>query len=472
MWKGRFEEDTAQVVQKFTQSLDLDWRMFEHDVQGSIAHVRMLAEVGLLEGTEAAAIEKGLKRVCQEVVAGHFLPGEALEDVHMNIESRLTELEPLGAKLHTGRSRNDQTAVTVRLYLRDRLLSLSFAMHGLLEALLERADKHLHVIVSGYTHLQQAQPVSLGHYWMAWFEAFMRDCGRLDFALDALNECPLGAGALAGTTLPLDRRMTSDLLGFDRPTRNSLDTVGQRDYMADVHHFASLFAVHTSRLAEDLIIWSSQEYGWLSLPDSFCTGSSMMPQKKNPDVLEIIRGKTGQVLGHMMDLLVTLKGLPMTYDRDLQEDKRGLWASLETVEGVLGVLTPLLANTEADESLARTGLEKGFALATDVAEHLVLRGVPFREAHWKVGSLVKHCLKRGVHLKDLSPEDWKELLPEAGPEVFELISLEVSVARRDTYGGTGFDQVTHQVAEGRARLEALSSALNRRKERAQKARFF
>ncbi|NLL36249.1 MAG: argininosuccinate lyase [Fretibacterium sp.] len=471
MWKGRFEEEPALMVQQFTQSLDLDWRMAEHDIRGSIAHVRMLAKVGLLQEQEAEKIEEGLRRVRDEIAEGRFVPSEALEDVHMNVESRLTELEPLGAKLHTARSRNDQTATTVRLFLRDRLIALELSLLTLLEVLLNRAEAQLRVIVSGYTHLQQAQPISMGHYWMAWFEAFARDCDRLNFALSATNECPLGAGALAGSTLPIDRQITSELLGFDCPTRNSLDTVGQRDYMADVHHFASMLALHTSRLAEDLIIWSSQEFGWLKLPDSFCTGSSMMPQKKNPDVLELIRGKTGQVLGHFMDLLITLKGLPMTYDRDLQEDKRGLWASLDTVEAILTVLSPMLTRTEVDAEAARAGLEKGFALATDVAEHLVLKGVPFRDAHWKVGQLVKYCLHQDKYLKDLSLDEWRELIPESGPEVLELLSLEASVERRNTYGGTGFEAVKLQITEGRERLARMKLSLEKRRKKWDKSHF-
>ena len=465
MWKGRFKEDMAQVVLGFNQSLDLDWRMAKHDIEGSLAHVRMLGATGLLPSGEAAKIEAGLRRVLQEVQDGTFQPSEALEDVHMNVEDRLTALEPAGARLHTGRSRNDQAATTTRLYLRDRLLALEETLHEFLAVLLDRAEHHQKVIVSGYTHLQQAQPISLGHYWMAWFEGFARDCSRLDFALDALNECPLGAGALAGSTLPLDREMTSRLLGFDHPTRNSLDTVAQRDYIADYHHFAALFAVHVSRLAEDLIIWSTQEYGWLKLPDAFCTGSSMMPQKKNPDMLELSRGKAGQILGYTMGLLVTMKGLPMTYDRDLQEDKRGLWASLDMVESLLRVLTPLLARTEVDEKLARTGLEKGFALATDVAEYLVQKGIPFREAHWKVGRLVGWCVEQGLHFRDLSLEQWREHIPEVGEDLLKLLTLEASVARRNTYGGTGFDQVAHQIKEGQARLEGLRTALNEKRQR-------
>jgi argininosuccinate lyase len=469
MWKGRFEEDTAQVVLKFTQSLDLDWRLYEHDIRGSAAHARMLGEAGLLSDEEARLIEDGLGAVRREIESGELKPSVQLEDIHMNIENRLTELiGSVGAKLHTGRSRNDQIAVTMRLYLRDRLLELRAALLSLLGALLDRAEKHENVIVPGYTHLQQAQPISLGHYWMAWFEAFSRDLGRLEFACASLDECPLGSGALAGSTLPLDREATSRALGFGRPSRNSLDSVAQRDYMADYHHFASLFAVHAGRLSEDLVVYATQEFGWLKLPDSFCTGSSMMPQKKNPDVLELVRGKTGQVLGHMMDLLITMKGLPMTYDRDLQEDKRGLFASLDTVGGVLEVLPPLIAGTDADAAAARAVLtEKGLslALATDVAEHLVMKGVPFRDAHWKVGRLVRYCLEKGRPLPDLTPEEWKEQLPEAGTDVMDILSLESAVARRKTYGGTAFEQVAFQIGRGKEFLRVKTEALEDEKKR-------
>ncbi|MDR1978620.1 MAG: argininosuccinate lyase [Synergistaceae bacterium] len=473
MWKGRFEEDTAQVVLKFTQSLDLDWRLYDHDIRGSVAHARMLGAVGVLSKEEAVQIEDGLNEIRREIRDGELKPFERLEDVHMNIESRLIErLGPVGAKLHTGRSRNDQIATTMRLYLRDSFLDLQSALLLLLEAFLDRAEKHKKVVISGYTHLQQAQPISLGHYWMAWFESFLRDYGRLQFALSSLDECPLGAGALAGSTLPLDRAMTSRLLGFERPTRNSLDTVAQRDYMADYHHFASLFAVHAARMAEDLILYTSQEFGWLKLPDSFCTGSSIMPQKKNPDVLELVRGKTGQVLGHMMDLLITLKGLPMTYDRDLQEDKRGLFASMGTVSGVLEVLPPLIVKTDVDEAAARSALAKGFslALATDVAEYLVVKGLPFRDAHWKVGKLVKYCLEKKKHLTELTLAEWREQIPETQPDIFEILSLEESVARRNTYGGTAFVQVAAQIDQGKERLlektKALEAERNRLKEHA------
>lgn len=452
MWHGRFKADTAKTVQAFTQSLDIDWRMYEADIQGSVAHAKMLGKTGIIPPNEADKIISGLIAVLDEIHAGKFTPSESLEDVHMNIESRLTEIEPLGAKLHTARSRNDQVATTTRIYLRTRLQALRENLRELLRVLVSNAERHTDIIIPGYTHMQQAQPISLGHYWLAWFEAFMRDKSRLNFALDGLDECPLGAGALAGSTLPVDRMMTSELLGFSQPTRNSLDTVANRDYMTDYHYFASVFMLHVSRLCSDLITWNSQEFGFIVLPDEFCTGSSMMPQKKNPDVLELARGKTGQVIGHMIDLIVNLKGLPMTYNRDLQEDKRGLWASLDTVEAVMKILTELLSRVEADEKIALAGLEKGYSLATDVAEYLVMKGVPFREAHMKAGRLVGWCVDRGIAFRDLTLEQWKEHIPEADSAMMGILSARESVRRRNTYGGTGFEQVRRQIEEAKSRL--------------------
>ena len=452
MWKGRFKQDMSAIVKDFTQSLDIDWRMAECDIQGSLAHVKMLGAAGLLKADEAEKIELGLRKVLEEIKAGKFIPSKDLEDVHMNIEARLTEIEPLGAKLHTARSRNDQVATTTRLYLRERLKVLAGELKELLKILVDNAQRHVSVIIPGYTHMQQAQPVSMGHYWLAWFEAFYRDHERLEFALKSLNECPLGAGALAGSTLPVDREMTSELLGFDCPTRNSLDTVANRDYMTDYHYFASVLMIHVSRLCNDLITWNTQEFAFIVLPDEFCTGSSMMPQKKNPDVLELARGKTGQVIGNLIDLLVTLKGLPMTYDRDLQEDKRGLWNSLDTVESVVTILTALLAKVDVDEKLALAGLEKGYSLATDIAEYLVLKGVPFREAHLKVGKLTGWCIENNLAFGDLTLSQWKEHIPEADEDVMKILSPRDSVNRRNTYGGTGFAQVERQIEDARKKL--------------------
>ncbi|MBQ6971370.1 MAG: argininosuccinate lyase [Synergistaceae bacterium] len=452
MWHGRFTKDTAKTVQDFTQSLDVDWRMAQADIQGSIAHARMLGKTGILTPDESARIEAGLLKVADEIREGTFTPSESLEDVHMNIEARLTEIEPLGAKLHTARSRNDQVATTTRIYLRTRLQALRENLRELLRVIVANAERHTDIIIPGYTHMQQAQPISMGHYWLSWHEAFRRDSLRLDFALASLDECPLGAGALAGSTLPVDREMTCETLGFSRPTRNSLDTVANRDYMTDYHYFASMFMIHISRLCTDLITWNTQEFGFIVLPDEFCTGSSMMPQKKNPDVLELARGKTGQVIGNLVDLMITLKGLPMTYNRDLQEDKRGLWASLDTVESVAKIIAELLAKVEVDEGLALAGLEKGYSLATDVAEYLVMKGVPFREAHMKAGRLVGWCVKNGVKFADLTLGQWQEHIPEADGAMMDILSVRESVRRRDVYGGTGFEQVRRQIQSAKESL--------------------
>ncbi|MBQ7068367.1 MAG: argininosuccinate lyase [Synergistaceae bacterium] len=452
MWHGRFKQSMAEIVKDFTQSLDIDWRMAECDIKGSMAHVKMLGETGILKPDEALKIENGLTKVLDEIKNGKFTPSKDLEDVHMNIEARLTEIEPLGSKLHTARSRNDQVATTTRLYLRERLNILSEELNELLKVLISNSERHLKIIIPGYTHMQQAQPVSMGHYWLAWFENFYRDRTRLNSALESLNECPLGAGALAGSTLPINREMTSEILKFKNPTRNSLDTVANRDYMADFHYFASMLMIHISRLCNDLITWNSQEFAFVILPDEFCTGSSMMPQKKNPDVLELSRGKTGQVIGNFMDLLINLKGLPMTYNRDLQEDKRGLWNSLDTIENVIKIMSELLSKVEINQEIALSGLNKGFSLATDIAEFLVMRGVPFREAHEMVGKFVGWCIENNLRPENLNLSEWKKFIPEADEELLKILSPFESVKRRNTYGGTGFEQVERQIEEAKGRI--------------------
>ena len=461
MWKGRFSAETADEVLRFSQSLDLDWRLARCDIIGSIAHSRMLGRAGLLDDRESQELEKGLRRIAFEIESGDFKPRIELEDVHMNIEARLTEiLGPLGARLHMGRSRNDQVATTLRLYLRETLSRIGGRLADLEETLLSLSARDEATLVPGYTHLQQAQPISMGHYWLAHFQAFSRDARRLLFALESLNECPLGCGALAGSTLPLDRSYTAEILGFPKPTENSLDTVGQRDYLLDIHGFCATFGIHTSRLAEDLILYSSQEFGWIRLPDAYCTGSSMMPQKKNPDVLELVRGRTGQFIGHLVDLLVNLKGLPSTYDRDLQEDKRGLWESLDLVEAVFSVLIPLLQKVEVDAERARAGFGNGLLLATDVAEYLVLKGVPFRQAHEQVGKAVAWCIRAGRSMAGLSLPEWQALVPEAGEDLPPLLDAGVSVARRQTYGGTGFAQVAAQRGRASAELAGFRKTLS------------
>ncbi len=452
MWHGRFKQDTAESVKNFTQSLDIDFRMAECDIQGSIAHVKMLGQTGILKPEEAAKIESGLNKVLHEIKSGAFIPSKDLEDVHMNIESRLTEIEPLGAKLHTARSRNDQVATTTRLYLRERLQGIKKYLQELLKIFIDNAEKHKFIIIPGYTHMQQAQPISMGHYWLSWFEAFNRDYERLNFALNSLNECPLGAGALAGSTLPIDREFTAKLLNFSRPTRNSLDSVANRDYMLDYHYFASVLMIHFSRLCSDLITWNTQEFEFIILPDEFCTGSSMMPQKKNPDVLELSRGKTGQVIGGLIDLLVNLKGLPMTYNRDLQEDKRGLWNSLDTIESVINIMSDLLSRVEVDEKISLSRLENGYSLATDIAEYLVNKGVPFREAHLKAGRLVGWCIDNNLRFTDLDLTQWQKLIPEIDADILKILTPYESVRRRNIYGATGFEQVDKQIKLAREKF--------------------
>lgn len=453
MWKGRFSQDTDVAVQKFTQSLDMDWRMAPADIRGSIAHVRMLGHTGLLSGEEASVIEKNLSLIADEIKNGTYVPKVSLEDVHMNIESRLIELcGSTGAKLHMGRSRNDQANTTVRLYLRKELLDIWDGMNDLISSLLKKAEEHAETVVPGYTHLQQAQPISMGHFWMAHAHAFLRDAKRLFDAYDAVDECPLGCGALAGSTLPLDREFTCNDLGFSSVTGNSMDTVAHRDHFMDVLYFAALFGGHVSRLSEDLIIYFSTEFGWVKLPDSFCTGSSIMPQKKNPDVLEILRGKAGQLNGALMDLLTMTKGIPLTYNRDLQDDKRSLLRTLECLDGIFSVLPALIREVEVDEEAANRGFKDGLILATDVAEYLVLQGVPFRNAHEKVGRIVRYCLDNDKPLTSLTLAEWQENIPEVKNDLIPLLSPRRSMERRETLGGTSPSQVRMQIENISVRL--------------------
>jgi argininosuccinate lyase len=329
----------------------------------------------------------------------------------------------------------------------------------LMDSLIDRAVTHRNVIIPGYTHLQQAQPISMGHYWLAHFWAFSRDFRRILFALETINESPLGAGALAGSTLPLDRGYTAGLLGFDKVAENSLDAVSQRDYLLDSQYALTTVMLHTSRMAEDMIIYSSREFGWMELPDAFCTGSSMMPQKKNPDVLELVRGRSGRVVGDLVDLMVILKGLPFAYNRDMQEDKRALWTSLQMTKDVLEVLPQLVARVEINEERAASSFEDGFTLATDVAEYLVLKGIPFREAHEKVGGAVRWCIEHYEALTNLSLKQWKELIPEVDEDLLPLLNIEQSVNRRNTYGGTSFKQVALQIERGLETMEQYRKRL-------------
>ena len=461
MWKGRFAQDTDESVINFTQSLDLDWRLALADIRGSIAHVRMLAHTGLLAADEAETIETNLRAIAEEIKDGSFVPKVSLEDVHMNIESRLIErCGAGGARLHMGRSRNDQVNTTVRLYLRKELLDIWGGLESLINVLLANAERHADTVVPGYTHLQQAQPISMGQFWMAHCQAFLRDAKRLFDAYEAVDECPLGCGALAGSTLPLDREFTCGDLGFSKMTANSMDTVAHRDHFMDILYFAAVFGGHVSRISEDLIIYFTTEFGWLKLPDAFCTGSSIMPQKKNPDVLELLRGKAGQLNGALMDLLTMTKGIPLTYNRDLQDDKRSLFRTLDCLRGIFSVLPALLKEVEVDEEAANRGFADGLILATDVAEYLVLQGVPFRNAHEKVGRIVRFCVENKRPLTSLTLSEWREHIPEVNEDLLPLLSPRRSMERRDTLGGTSPNQVRRQIEDANVKLALYDEEAN------------
>ncbi|PIE55011.1 MAG: argininosuccinate lyase [Dethiosulfovibrio peptidovorans] len=450
MWKSRCSQETNGKIQRFSQSLDLDWRLALWDIRGRLVYAEMLNQKGLITDSDLSAIRRGFQDILDELDRGEFVPGEDLADVHMNLEHRLTEkIGVAGAYLHSRLNRNDHEEAAMRLYVKDVLAQVRDGLIRLLEALLDRAEIHHKTIVPGYTHLQQSQPVSMGHFWMAYFEAFSRDIGRLEFALEVSDECPLGCGALAGSTMPLDREYMTQALGFERPSQNSMDAVGQRDYVFDVLSFASIFSVHCSRLAEDLILYASAEFGWVILPGGFSAGSRMMPQNKNTDALELVRGRTGRMVGHLVDFLVTLKGLPMTYNWDLQEEKRNLFSAFDALLPLLDVLPELISAVELDADRAAESFSDGLALATDVVEYLVLKGIPFREAHQRVDALVGWCIREGRSLFDLDLDEFQVFLAEdAQEDLLSLVDLEAAVARRETLGGTGFKQVRRQIQRG------------------------
>lgn len=454
LWSGRFSSSPAEIMQEFSQSIDMDWRFYKHDIMGNKAHAKMLTHIGILMPQELDQILSALDDIEKEITDGIFTPKISLEDVHMNIESRLIEkLGPLGAKIHTGRSRNDQVATDYRLYMRDSISIIQNKMNLFLTALTEKANEDIDIIIPGFTHLQHAQPISLGHYWMAYFWKFSRDLKRFMESYHTTNVSPLGAGALAGSTLPIDREFTRKELNFEFISENSLDTVSDRDYLLEFLFAASTFALHTSRLCEDLIIWNTSEFNFIELPDAFCTGSSMMPNKKNPDALEIARGKTSGILSSFYDLMINMKGLPLTYNRDLQEDKRPVFHAMKTVNMILDVLTPLILGIKIKEDQIKSHLSKGFLLATDIAEYLVLQGVPFRDTHHIVGSLVQYCIKEDKCFENLSLEEWKSFHASFKEDIFSILSPESAVDRRNTYGGTARSEVKRQIEKAKKLLK-------------------
>ena len=453
MWGGRFREPTDALVQRVNASVGVDRALAEDDIAGSLAHAAMLAERGILDAVDADAIRTGLEAVREEIRTGTFAWREDLEDVHMNIERALTErIGPAGGRLHTARSRNDQVATDFRLYLRRRQRALEALLHALRGALAELAERHIDVVMPGYTHLQVAQPVRLAHHLLAYAEMFGRDQGRLRDARNRMNESPLGAGALAGTGFPIDRERTARELGFAAPSANSLDAVSDRDFALETLSALAVLMMHLSRLSEELILWSSQEFGFATLPDSHTTGSSIMPQKKNPDVCELVRGKTGRVYGALMGLLTVMKGLPLAYNKDMQEDKEGVIDAADTAEDALRLYLDMLPRVTFHAERMRAAAAGAFSNATDLADYLVRKGLPFREAHRVVGELVGQALDAGVTLEALPLETLQAASDRIAQDVYPALALENVVDARRSYGGTARPEVERQITRLRQAL--------------------
>ncbi len=451
-WSQRFEGSLHPAIALFNASIGFDIALIEYDITGSQAHAQMLGHTGIIAPQEAEAIVQGLEQIRQEHRQGQFQPGVEAEDVHFAVERRLTELiGDMGKKLHTGRSRNDQVGTDIRLYLRDQIDRIQAELRQFQSVLVNLAEAHVETLIPGYTHLQRAQPLSLAHHLLAYVEMTQRDWERLRDVRRRVNLSPLGCGALAGTPFPIDRHYSADLLGFEGLYGNSLDGVSDRDFAIEFMGAASLIMVHLSRLSEEVILWASEEFGFITLKDTCATGSSIMPQKKNPDVPELVRGKTGRVFGHLQALLVVMKGLPLAYNKDLQEDKEAIFDGVNTVTACLQAMTILLEEgLEFRPARLNSAVAEDFSNATDVADYLAAKGVPFREAYNIVGTVVKVCLAQGKLLKDLTLEEWQAIHPQFEPDIYAAIAPRQVVAARNSYGGTGFEQVRQ--ALGRARL--------------------
>jgi argininosuccinate lyase len=447
---ARLTQPTDKFVEEFTASVMFDQRLFRQDIRGSVAHATMLSEVGVLTSEERDQIIDGLQQIEQEIENGEFEWSIAQEDVHMNIEARLIALiGEVGKKLHTGRSRNDQVATDVRLYLRDMIQPIRSELKRLQEALLDVAEREADTIMPGFTHLQTAQPVTFGHHMLAWYEMLVRDAERLDDCEKRVNSMPLGAAALAGTTFPIDREMTANLLGFERICQNSLDAVSDRDFAIEFNSFASILMMHLSRFSEELIIWSSAQFDYVDLGDAFCTGSSIMPQKKNPDVPELIRGKTSRVFGNMFNLLTLMKNQPLAYNKDNQEDKEPLFDTIDNLLGSLRVYADMMAAITVKADNMRLSALRGYATATDLADYLVRKGTPFRDAHEVVGLSVAYGLKHNKDLSEMSLDELQQFSDRIEADVFEVLTLEGSVAARNHLGGTAPEQVRAAVKRAR-----------------------
>ncbi|MCL4934798.1 argininosuccinate lyase [Streptococcus suis] len=455
LWGGRFEASLEEWVEEFGASIRFDQKLAKYDIQGSLAHVKMLGATGIINQEEAQAIQTGLEELLAGYEAGKLVFDVRNEDIHMNIESLLTDkIGSVAGKLHTARSRNDQVATDMHLYLQDTLFQVISKLTNLQEVLLDVAEQHVETIMPGYTHLQHAQPISFAQHLLAYYNMFSRDSERFVFNMQHTDVSPLGAAALAGTTFPIDRQMTSDLMGFAKPYSNSLDAVSDRDFILEFLSNASILMMHMSRLCEEIINWCSHEYQFVTLSDTFSTGSSIMPQKKNPDMAELIRGKTGRVYGNLVGLLTVMKSLPLTYNKDLQEDKEGMFDSAETILVSIDILAGMLQSMTVHKERMAQSTEKDFSNATELADYLASKGLPFRQAHEIVGKLVLECSKAGYYLQDVPLERYQELSPVIGPDIYTALESETAVSRRNSLGGTGFESIRQQIQQAKAQIIA------------------
>lgn len=451
LWGGRFQKSTDALVEEFTSSISFDKRLYKQDIQGSIAHANMLGKCGIISQEDVKQIIEGLEGILKDIEAGNFHFEIALEDIHMNIEKRLTErIGAAGGRLHTARSRNDQVALDTHMYLKEEIQEIAGFLLGLQEAILDLAGNHLETIMPGYTHLQRAQPITFAHHMMAYFYMLQRDMERLQLCFAHTDLMPLGAGALAGTTYPIDRHYVAEQLGFANLYENSIDAVSDRDYIIEFLAFASVCMMHLSRLSEELILWSSTEFNFIELDDAFCTGSSIMPQKKNPDVAELVRGKTGRIYGHLFAMLTTAKGLPLAYNKDLQEDKEGLFDAVDTVKTSVAIYGAMLQNVKVHGDIMLDVLRRDFSNATDMADYLVKKGLPFRQAHEVVGKSVYYCIENKLVLTDLNMEQFKGFSPLLDEDILEVLKIENCVSARRSYGGTAPEAVSQAIRQGRA----------------------
>ena len=453
LWGGRFTKETDQRVKAFNDSLSFDIRLLPDDIAGSIAHAEMLGKVGVLTQEEADLIVEGLYGILEDSESGELPVTDAYEDVHSFVEANLiNRIGETGKKLHTGRSRNDQVALDMRLYTRSRMEETGSLIVDLMEVLLKLMKEHTQTFMPGFTHLQKAQPVTLAHHLGAYFEMFGRDAGRIADAMVRMNECPLGAGALAGTTYPLDRSFTAEQLGFFGPTANSMDSVSDRDYLLEYLFDLSVIMMHLSRFSEEIILWNSNEYRFIELDDAFSTGSSIMPQKKNPDIAELVRGKTGRVYGDLMALLTVMKGLPLAYNKDMQEDKEGAFDAMDTANTCLELFTGMLETISFRKDVMEQSARRGFTNATDAADYLVGRGVPFRDAHGIIGRMVVECISRDISLEDLTLEEMKVFSPDFDQDIYEALSMKNCVDRRNTTGAPGAAAMEQEIAHAEEEL--------------------